>query len=47
MNQATAKKKLKQAIHKKDSQVAHSVLERYPKLIWKLSSAERSRYYEL
>ena len=47
MNQATAKKKLKQAIHRAHKNSANDILERYPKLIWKLSSAERERYYGL
>ncbi len=47
MNQANTKKKLKQAIHTGKKDFADAALKRYPKLLWKLSAAERSKYYAL
>ena len=47
VNQSQAKKKLKQAIHTGKKQFADAMLNKYPKLIWKLSTAERTRYYGL
>ncbi len=47
LNSMKAKQKLKWAIYTGRKEIAEKMLDKYPKLIWKLSSAERIKYYGL